>query len=52
MWPLEKDEAFNKQPSDGGRRPVECGAGRAARGLLGVGAESRGPGGRERGRGR
>lgn len=28
MWPLEKDEAFNKQPSVGGRRPVECGAGR------------------------
>lgn len=27
-WPLEKDEAFNEQPSDGGRRTVECDAGR------------------------
>lgn len=47
MWPLEKDEAFNKQPSDGPWNVAP-----AARGLLGVGAESRGPGGRERGRGR
>lgn len=45
MWSLKKEEAFTKQPSEGGRPAVECGGWQPR--AVGCGSRGQRPGSRE-----